>query len=113
MYRPYPAPLESELSPITGDKLDLWQRHPGDVERLRYSLDQSVRRVKELLCYFYAVDKASALAHVLEIIDGEQLHSGSGVCKRQRCGDVHEKRNSAADQAASPEDQTAASTGSA
>ena len=86
--------------------------------------------MKELLCYFYAVHQATGLAHVLEIIDGEQLHSGSGLCKRQRCGGVHEKRlglgsadlaqhealdaeNSAADQPGSPEDQTGASTGSA
>ena len=59
---PYPAPPESKLIPITGEQLVQWQGQKSEVDHLRYSLDQSVRRVKELLCYFKAVDKALRMA---------------------------------------------------
>ena len=39
----------------------------------------------------HAVHQETGLAHVVKIIDSEQLHSGSGLCKRQRCGDVHDR----------------------
>ena len=77
-------PWAAEAKTVVYEQLQNWGLVLSDVDTLRYDLAMVVRRVKELLCYFYVSNSSDAVRRVVEIADGAAASRTATDTKRQK-----------------------------